>query len=123
MATREQALEFLRVFKVCAMLGRMSTKSREKNRQALIDLGLTANERRGIVLGLQPEDYVAGPKQDDTDDTKEIWEFGKTAGGTDVYIKLRVAPYHGKRNVNHALVWSFHPAEFPLKYPLRGGGS
>lgn len=123
MATREEVRDFLRMFKVCSGLGCVSTKSREKNLQALIDLGLTPNERRDIIMGLQPEDYVAGPKPDDTDDTKEIWEFGKTVGKTDVYIKLRIAPYHGKRNVNHALVWSFHRAEFPLKHPLRGGGS
>lgn len=123
MATREEVLEFLYVFKGCSMLGRISIRDREKNRQALIALELTAIERYESIMALEPEDYVAGPKPDDTDDTKDIWVFGKTVGGTDVYIKLRVAPYHGKRNVNHALVWSFHPAEFPLKHPLRGGGS
>jgi hypothetical protein len=23
-------------------------------------------------------------------------------------------------NCGHALLWSFHPAKFPLRYPLRG---
>lgn len=123
MATREEVLEFLRVFKVCSGLGCMSTKGREKNLQGLEDLGLTANERREIIMGLEPEDYVAGPKEDDTDYTKEIWVFGKTVGETAVYIKLRVTPDPRKKNTNHALVWSFHRAEFPLKYPLKGGGS
>ena len=123
MATRDEVLEFLNLFKGCSMLGRIRIPNREKNLQGLEDLGLTANERYEVVMGLEPEDYVAGPEPDDTDGTKEIWVFGKTAGGTEVYIKLRVAPDTRKKNINHALVWSFHPAEFPLKYPLRGGGS
>lgn len=123
MATRKQVLEFLNLFKGCSILGRVSIRSREKNVQGLEYLGLTAIERHEIIMGLEPEDYMASPKPDDTDDTKEIWEFGKTVGEADVYIKLRVAPDPRKRNVHRALVWSFHPAEFPLRYPLRGGGS
>ena len=105
------------------MLDRYTVKDREKNRQGLINLGVSASDRRNIVMGLEPEDYVAGPKPDDTDDTKKIWEFGKKISRTPVYIKLRVVKDTKKNNVHHALVWSFHPAEFPLKYPLGGGGS
>ena len=123
MVTRENVVDFLHIFKGAVMLNRLSIKDREKNVQALIDLGLTASERYEIIMGLEPDDYMAGPKPDDTDETKEVWEFGKTVGGMAIYIKLRAAPDPRKRNTNHALVWSFHRAEFPLKYPLRGGGS
>ena len=122
MATREDVVDFLHVFKGATMLDRLSVKDREKNVQALIDLGLTASRRREILLGLAPEDYVAGPKPDDTDDTKDVWEFGRNVDGDDVYIKLRVVEDPKKRGIHHALVWSFHRAEFPLKYPLGGGG-
>ena len=121
MTTRQEVVEFLRVFKSCVMLGRWSVKDRPKNRQALIDLGIGPAERKDVLLGLEPEDYSAGPKPDDTDDTKEVWQFGKTVGGQDVYIKLRVVEDRRKKNIHHAVVWSFHPAEFRLKYPLRGG--
>ena len=122
MATRQEVVEFLHIFKSCSMLNRYTVKDREKNRQALINLGVSASDRRNIIMGLEPEDYVGGPKQDATDNTKKIWEFGKRISGTDVYIKLRVAKDPRKSHVHHALVWSFHPAEFPLKYPLGGGG-
>jgi hypothetical protein len=121
MATRRDVVGFLHLFKGASMAGLLTVRGREKNRQGLIDLGLSAAERREVLMGLEPEDYVAGPKPDDTDDTEEVWEFGKDIGGADVYIKLRVSPDRNKRNVHHALVWSFHPAEFPLKYPLKGG--
>ena len=122
MATREAVVNFLHLFKGASMAGRLTVRGREKNRQGLIDLDLNAAERRAILMGLEPEDYVGGPKPDDSDDTKEVWEFGKDIGGTDIYIKVRVSPDPNKKNVHHALVWSFHPAEFPLKYPLKGGG-
>ena len=123
MAPREVVVNFLHLFKGCLMLGRMAVRDRDKNRQALINLGLTPAERREVLLSLVPEDYIAGPKPDDTDDTKEVWEFGKSVAGTEVYIKLRVVQAPGKRGVYHALVWSFHQAEFRMKYPLKGGGS
>lgn len=123
MATRQEILGFLKLFKGSVMLGRLSVKDRQKNRQALISLGLSPSDRSEELMALEPEDYVAGPKPDDTDHTKEVWEFGKSVEGTGVYIKLRVVRDPKKKGVYHALVWSFHPAEFPLKHPLRGGGS
>ena len=123
MTKREDVLSFLSLFKGCLMLDRMKVRDRDKNLQALIDLGITPAERREVLLSLVPEDYVAGPKPDDTDDTKEVWEFGKSVAGTEVYIKLRVVQAPGKIGAYHALVWSFHQAEFRMKYPLKGGGS
>ena len=111
MATRQEVAEFLDTFKVCSsMFGRYSIKDRKKNRQALIDLGISADQRFEVLMGLEPDDYVAGPKPDHTDSSKEVWEFGKTVEGTDVYIKLQVAQHRRKRNVHYAVVWSFHPA-------------
>lgn len=123
MATRAEVVDFLNLFKSCVTLERWHVRDREKNRQGLIDLNITPAERRGILLRLVPEDYSDGPKPDDTDDTKEVWEFGRDVGGTEVYIKLRVVQDPRRRNTYNALVWSFHPAEYPLRYPLKGGGT
>jgi hypothetical protein len=120
MATRDEVVSFLSLFKGCIILDRYVVKDREKNRQGLIDLGITPDQRREVLLGLTPEDYHAGPKPDDTDDTKEVWEFGRDVEGVEVYIKLRVVQNPRKKTVHHATVWSFHPAEHPMKYPLRG---
>ena len=122
MARRQDVVEFLNLFKSATMLGYLHVRDREKNMQALVDLGVTPSERKELILGLTPEDYMAGPKPDDTDPEKEVWEFGANVQGVEVYIKLRLARDPRKRNVYHATVWSFHPAEFPMRYPLRGGG-
>ena len=121
MAVRDEVVSFLNLFKGCIMLERLAVKDREKNRQGLVDLGITPEHRREILLGLTPDDYYAGPKPDDTDDKKEVWEFGRNVEGTEAYIKLRVVQDPRKKGVHHATVWSFHPAEHPMKYPLRGG--
>ncbi len=119
MIMRNAVVEFLDLFKGATELGYYQVRHREKNMQALLDMGMTEAERRTAILGLVPDDYVAGPKPDDTDDKKEVWEFGKSIDDTNVYIKLRVAKDPRKQHVYHALVWSFHEAEHPLRYPLR----
>jgi hypothetical protein len=122
MTTRSEVVELLNLFKGCVALERFHVRDREKNRQGLIDLNMNVVDRRESLLSLVPEDYVAGPKPDDTDDTKEVWEFGKDVAGTEVYIKLRVVEDSRHKNTFHATVWSFHPAEYSLRYPMRGGG-
>ena len=85
MIARSEVGDFLRLFKGCLMTEECDVKDREENHQGLIDLGITADDRKDVLLGLTPEDYQAGPKPDDTDDTKEVWEFGKDVEGTEVY--------------------------------------
>jgi hypothetical protein len=122
MASREEVCDFLSLFKTCLQFGLSQVKDRQKNWQGLIDLGMTPNERRDLLLQLVPEDYCAGPKPDDTDEREQVWEFGRKVGGTEVYIKLRVVQDR-RRKAHRATVWSFHPAEHPMRYPLRGGGT
>jgi hypothetical protein len=121
-ATRQEVLDFLSLFKGAAMLGHFRVRDRPKNRQGLVDLQATPAERLEVLLGLTPEDYVEGPKPDDTDPGKDVWVFGKTVRGTETYIKLRVAKDPRKQTVHRAFLWSFHPAEHPMRYRLRGGG-
>ena len=123
MTSRDDVVDFLRLFKGCIMLDLLHVKDREKNRQALIDLGITPDERKEALLGLEPTNYVSGPMPDDTDDTKEVWVFGKEVQGTEVYIKLRVVQDSRRKNAYRATVWSFHPAQYTMKYRLQGGGS
>ena len=123
MASRAEVVDFLNLFKGCARLEMLHVKSRDVNTQGLIDLGITANERTETLLSLQPEDYVSGPMPDDTDEDKEIWIFGLQVRSLEVYIKLRVVEDPGKQGAARAMVWSFHPAEHAMKYPLGGGGS
>jgi len=69
---------------------------------------------------LQPEDYSSGPHPDDTDSAKEVWVFGYDLDGVEVYIKLRLVQISAIR-MPRGLVWSFHRAEHPMKYAMRGG--
>jgi len=86
-----------------------------------MDLGLTINQAKEVIASLTPDNYVAGPKPDDTDARKSVWEFGTRVGNAEVYIKLRLSEV--RKGVCCALVWSFHPAEHSMKFPLRGGKS
>lgn len=123
MTSRDKVVEFLDLFKGCLMLDMWQVRDRQKNRQGLIELRITPARRKEVLLALTPEDYHAGPKPDDTDDNLEVWEFGTDVDGTEVYIKLRVVEDPGRRGQPRgyrALVWSFHPAEHRMRYPLKG---
>ena len=111
-----QAAIFLQDFKKAATEGGgLYIINREKNRDALIELGFTNNNRKEVLLGLSASDYSAGPKKD-KDREGYIWEFGKTVNGHEIYIKLKVAEVGGDKI---AKCISFHKAEFNLSYPLK----
>jgi hypothetical protein len=111
-----QVAIFLKEFKrVATEGGGLYIIKREKNRDALIALGFTNNNRKEVLLSLSANDYCAGPKKD-KDREGYIWEFGKTIDGNEIYIKLKVADVG---NLKIAKCISFHKAEFDLCYPLR----
>lgn len=122
MPGRNEVRDWLRTFKACVLANRWYVRSRKKNRETLLELGMSTEERREVLLRLEPEDYVSGPEPDHTDpDGKEVWVFGKVVEETEIYIKLRVTEDPRTRNQHRALVWSFHEAEWELNYPFKGG--
>lgn len=111
-----QAAVFLKEFKkIVSQSGNFYVVNRKKNRDALIELGLTRKNRKDEILTLSTTDYCSGPKPD-KDMQGEIWEFGRRIGGKDIYIKLKIAQVG---NDKIAKCISFHKAEFPLSYPLK----
>lgn len=118
MVGRSDVAGFLRLFKGCMMLDLFDVRGREQNIQGLLDLGMDCTERKDVLLGIQPEDYVKGPEPDDTDSNKEVWFFGKEYRGIEIYIKLRVAQDPKNKNVLRAMIWSFHPTKYKLTYPF-----
>ena len=111
-----QVTIFLKEFKkVATEGGGLYIVNRDKNRDALISLGLTNNNRKEEILSLSTLDYCAGPKKD-KDRDGFVWEFGKIINGNEIYIKLKVAEVG---NDKIAKCISFHKAEFNLCYPLR----
>ena len=87
---------------------------RGKNMQTLLDLDLRPDDRTEIIKTLEPTDYAEGPLEDYLYGGSEMWVFGKTVKGTEVYIKITL----GNKN-NKTICISFHVAEQPLKYPLK----
>jgi hypothetical protein len=87
----------------------------QKNKETLIRHNLTLRQRENYIYNLNMEDYVAGPKQDEQH-SGIYWEFGIFIDDDPIYIKLKIATdQHGN---DFGFCYSFHDAEFPLKFPL-----
>lgn len=120
-AKRVEVAQFLSQFKLASAGQRPVVISRQKNQQTLIDLGLTLNEQASIIFSLTPEDYVSGP-DNDYDRPGVVWVFGTKVAATEIYIKLKIVEYTPIDTgvpVRKAHCLSFHPAEWPMNYPLK----
>lgn len=116
-ANRFEATNFLKAFKKAVANGEEITYvGREKNWDALVELGLTTNQRTEIILGLTYTDYSQGPFPDEKGRKGEVWVFGVKHDSTDIYIKLKLVH---TRNGDKPVCISFHKAEFKLNYPLK----
>jgi hypothetical protein len=118
--SREDVLKFLTAFKLAIEYERCAFRSRSQTDQDLIDLNLTRRHALDAICALTPDNYSAGPRPDDTDETKEVWIFGYDHEGTEVYVKLRLNPPR-RNEMPRGVVWSFHKAAHPMRYPSRGG--
>ena len=72
------------------------------------------DEAKHHLLSLSHLNYVKGPEVDRDRPEFNIWEFGKTIEGRDVYIKLS-----DDLGIYGAKCISFHFADFPIRYPFR----
>jgi hypothetical protein len=121
MATDREVQSFLDEFRVCVEFGsKVQFRQTPKNIQGLATLNMTEAQAIEQVCKLAIESYVCGPEQDRDEDGKKIWVFGCVEHSVEVYIKLRLDP---KKPFARPVIRSFHPAEHPLAYPLKGGGS
>ena len=114
MATRIEVEQFLSQFKVKLEVFGVFFLDREKNVNALADLGITRLERLAVVKSIEVDDYSEGPIRDQLNGFGEMWVFGKDVKGQEVYVKITL----GHPNTN-TIVISFHVAEHPMKYPLK----
>lgn len=89
---------------------------RNKNAQALADLGLMPSQRRSVILDLSATDYSAGPLPDVDIAGQDVWIFGSTIESKELYIKLTLNKQHDRFL---AKCLSFHLAEQPLIFPFR----
>ena len=90
-------------------------RGRQKNKEAMVRLGIDLNDVASEVMSLSVNDYCDGPLKD-CEFEGEIWEFGKEVAGKEVYIKLKLG---GDKRNQQVTVISFHIAEFQLSYRFK----
>jgi hypothetical protein len=98
-----------------ANAGGLWVPNRDKNREALLALGITKTLRGEVIRSLTPEDYCKGPLPDETQ-SGDVWIFGAQIEDTEVYIKLKLTESEAP------ICLSFHPAERELRYPFKKKG-
>jgi hypothetical protein len=114
-AKADEIVRFLKAFKSIAMGRGVDFIPRREFMTTLAALGLTRANCQEELLGLSVEDYCQGPDED-RDRPGTVWVFGRNIEGKDIYIKLKLAQV-GEEIIAKCL--SFHPAEFPLCFPLK----
>jgi hypothetical protein len=120
MPTRQEVASFLGDFKAAVSLGHVHWLSRSDETKAhLSGLMITRDQATSCLLSLTPDNYSKGPESDDFNETRQVWTFGCDVNGVEAYIKVTMQQDPRRTTVVNALIWSFHAAEHPLKYPLR----
>ncbi len=106
---------FLRRFKSLLTTGSIVWVDRDKNTAGLAAIGFTKRNALDEIMGLDVDDYCRGPVSDDKGQPWQVWEFGRTINGIEVYIKLSIKEAGEEMGV----IISFHPAAFKLRFPLK----
>lgn len=114
MVSGEEVDQFLTAFKVKLKIWDVLFMKRDKNLQTLLDLEISPGHRKQILEELEAIDYSQGPLPDETFNAADMWIFGKTIKGKEVYIKITL----GRANLSVICI-SFHLAEYPMSYPLK----
>ena len=122
MATsRQEVARFLFDFKAALTLEHVIWASRADEAKApLSGLEVTRNQAIEYLKELTPDNYCKGPDPDDFQDDREVWVFGMDVLGAEAYIKVALQQDSRRRSVRHALIWSFHKAEYSMRYPIKG---
>ena len=114
MASIDDVESFLSDFKLKMGIWEIVFLNRHKNTQTLSDLEITPSYRRTVLEELVSTDYSEGPLEDKMINDSDMWVFGKSIKGQEVYIKVTL----GKPNLSVVCI-SFHLAEHPMNYPLK----
>jgi hypothetical protein len=107
----EKFLEEIRIKYASGVLSLFYLNDRVKNVRALLDLEIPPDQRTEIIMKLKPEDFYR-IEEGKYLEQYEMYSFGKTVKGIEVYIKISITD----RNV---VCISFHEAEFIIDYPFK----
>jgi len=115
MSTELEVSSFLRDFKEKMKFWDVLFRDdRGKNAQTLVDLELRPTERKAILETLEIKDYSEGPLEEKLYGGADMWVFGKTVKGKEVYIKITMGVMGSS-----VICISFHLAQHKMQYPLK----
>jgi hypothetical protein len=110
-----QVEQYLRDFKDKLQFFGFIIADRDKNSfKTLLKLGINGDSVRDCLLGLQATDYFQGPMPNQLAGRPDVWVFGHTCRGKEMYIKV----YLGRFS-RPVICVSFHLAQYPIQYPLK----
>jgi len=116
MTTKAEVEEFLRNIKDKIKIFEIAFRPRDKNNSALAELDILPRDRIQYIMELTAENYYSGPSKDTYDPGKpDYYEFGIQIKNREVYIKLSLGLPNKRVDC-----MSFHLAEHPITYPLKG---
>lgn len=96
-ANTSEIAAYLTKIKKLLSAGKYDFVPRRKNMQALASHGLTITDAKNEILELVVSDYYKGPKQDlDPGHPGNIWEFKKTVGNIQFYLKVKIVQENGE---------------------------
>ncbi len=107
--------DFLKEFKQ-AWNGTVIDRHNTANDDTLTTLQITPYQRADEIRKLTYKDYFRGPTPDHAAPSEQIWEFGTTVKGHEIYIKLKIYEINGNKR---GKCLSFHIASWSIRYPLR----
>jgi len=115
MATQEEVRIFLGDFKVkMSVFSILFRDNRMKNTRVLLDFEISWMKRKEVIESISVEDYSEGPLDDKLYGIASMWVFGKYIKELEIYIKISFGKPNGQ-----VLCISFHPSEYPMKYPFK----
>lgn len=111
--TRQEVEAFLNQFMPKLSVFGILYVFRDKNQNALTELGITPAGRTEIIKQIETDDYVETIETAMQDG--DMWVFGKDVSERELYIKISM----GRPN-SHTICISFHVAEHPINYAFKG---
>lgn len=115
-----QVLLFLVEAKRLIAEGKCKLVKRKKNLDALANLGWGEKLLFEFICSeITTEEYIDGPRPDNDFPGEDVWIFGAEVEEKEYYVKLKIRRFEND-NSDLVLCISFHPADYPLKYPFKG---
>ena len=114
MATAQDVVNFLVQWKT-ATSNYIDFVPRSKNIDTLSRLGININYAKTILKSLTQANYLSGPEADYDRIGDQVWCFGTTVAGMEIYIKVKI--YQDATGKPQAKCLSFHETDRPLQYP------